>query len=40
MLTAEHIHTTAAFGEINHLLPRDFARTHTNTFTLNAVIAP
>ena len=38
VLTAEHIHTTTATREVDHLLPRDFARRHTDTLALDAMI--
>ena len=39
VLTAEHVHATAATGEVKHLLPRHFAGAHADTLTLYAVVA-
>ena len=39
VLTAEHVHTTTTTGEINHLLPRHFARGHTDSLAFYPMIA-
>ena len=39
MLSAEHVDTAAATGEVEHLLPRHLTRTDADTFALYAVVA-
>ena len=38
VLSAKHVDTSAAFGEIDHLLPGDLTWRHAHLFTLYAVV--
>ena len=38
MLTAKHIHSTAATREVYHLLPCHLSWRHANSFTLNTMV--
>ena len=39
MLATEHIHATATMRKVDHLLPGHLSGRHTDTLTLNTVIA-
>jgi hypothetical protein len=39
MLATEHVHASAAMGEVDHLLPRDLTGTDTDALALYAVVA-
>ena len=38
VLSAEHVHSSAAMGEVDHLLPGYIPRRDTHTFAFNTVI--
>ena len=38
MLAAEHVHSSATTGEVNHLLPCNLSWRYTHTLALNAVV--